>query len=120
MYTALVVDDDLLVRDVVAQVLETSGYATATAHDADEAIRLLAEHSFDLMITDVKMPGRDGCELGREAKRACPHMRVIYITGYSEGVRKVRHGVVIEKPVRAADLITIVRHEMSPREERDR
>jgi DNA-binding response OmpR family regulator len=115
MYTALVVDDDLLVRDVLARVLAASGYATATAQDGDEAIHLLAARHFDLMITDVKMPGLDGVALGRVARRLRPTLCVIYITGFWDGVQRVEQGVVIEKPVRAAELMKIVRHEMSAR-----
>jgi two-component system, cell cycle sensor histidine kinase and response regulator CckA len=114
MRTVLVVDDDLLVRDVVARILEASGYATVTAKDGYDAIRLLADRHVDLMITDVKMPGLDGADLGMRAKSMRPELHVIYMTGFSDGVKKVQHGVVIEKPVRAADLMKIVRHEISP------
>jgi DNA-binding NtrC family response regulator len=113
VYTILVVDDDPLVLDVVQRILAEPGHAVLTARDGYEAIGILAERHVDLMITDVKMPGLDGVQLGVQAKVMRPRLHVIYITAFDEGTKEVRHGVVIEKPVRARDLVTIVHHEMS-------
>jgi CheY-like chemotaxis protein len=113
VYTALVVDDDPLVLDVLARVLAEPGYAVVTARDGYEAIRVLADRHIDLMIADIKMPGLDGMELGIQAKLMRPRLHIIYITGFAEAADKAQYGKVIEKPIRAADLLAIVRKEIS-------
>ena len=113
MYTTLIVDDDPQVLNVVAEILAQPGYLVVTAHDAYEAIRILADRHIDLMITDIKMPGLDGVELGVQAKLLRPRLRIIYITGFADAARKAQHGRVVPKPIRAADLIKVVEQEMS-------
>jgi CheY-like chemotaxis protein len=113
LYTALVVDDDPLVLDVVAQILAAPGYSVLTARDGYEAIRALADRHIDLMIADIRMPGLDGMQLGIQAKLMRPHLHIVYITGFAEAAKKVQYGKVVEKPIRAADLIETIRKEMS-------
>jgi CheY-like chemotaxis protein len=113
LYTVLVVDDDPLVLDVIAKVLAEPGYVVVTARDGYEAIRTLADRQIDLMITDIMMPGLDGVQLGIQAKLMRPRLHIIYVTGFAEAAKKAQYGKVVEKPVRAAELIKIVRNEMS-------
>jgi CheY-like chemotaxis protein len=79
----LVVDDETYVRDLLARVLKRRPYDVDLAADADEALGLLAEHHYDLLLTDVVMPGMDGFELLRLVKAAYPQMTVIVLTGYA-------------------------------------
>jgi len=113
LYTALVVDDDPLVLDVVARILADPGYSVVTARDGYEAIRILAERHIDLLITDVKMPGLDGTQLGVQAKLMRPRLHIVYITGFADAARGAQHGKVLEKPVRAAELIRTVQQELA-------
>ena len=113
MYTVLVVDDDPNVLEVLAGILREPGYTVLTARDGYEAIGLLADRHVDLMITDMRMPGLDGAELGVQAKVMRPYIHIIYITGYAEFAGKVGNGRLIEKPIRSADLIQVVKQEMT-------
>jgi GntR family transcriptional repressor for pyruvate dehydrogenase complex len=111
-HTVLVVDDDPLVLDVVARILAVPGCTVLTARDGYEAAQTLADRNVDLMITDLKMPGLDGVELGIQAKRMRPHLHIIYITGFSDIAKRAQHGRVLQKPVRLADLLETVKDEM--------
>lgn len=64
----LIVDDDVEIREIVTDVLATSGYETFTAARTDEALWLIEEHAPDFVITDALMPGGDGRELCRIVK----------------------------------------------------
>jgi len=112
VYTILVADDDSAVLTVVAAILTEPGYTVLTAQDGYEAIRILAERHVDLMLTDIKMPGLDGVQLGVQAKVMRPHLHVIYLTGYPSETQHARGPVVI-KPIRAADLISVIRKELT-------
>lgn len=113
MYTVLVADDDPAVLKVVAALLGESGYTVLTAGDGYEAIRLLADRHVDLMLTDVKMPGLDGVQLSIQAKVMRPNLHIIYITGFAEAAQKAPYGKVVQKPIRAADLIKAIQMEIS-------
>ncbi len=81
----LVVDDEEPVRRWLCAALRRHGYSVAQAESGDEALRLLAENrSIDVMLTDIRMPGMDGLELGRRAREAYPGLRIIYMTGFSD------------------------------------
>jgi excisionase family DNA binding protein len=79
----LVVDDDAAVRELLAKALTGAGYQVDVAVDGPSALVRLGEKAYDLMITDLKMPGLDGLSVIREARRTCPSLPVIVITGYS-------------------------------------
>lgn len=79
---ALVVDDDEEVRTVLALMLEHHGFAVITAADGGEAVTLARDHAFDVVFTDLCMPGRSGWEVAAEVKRVQPAARVILVTGW--------------------------------------
>ena len=68
----LVVDDEPDIRDVVASTLEAHGAEVVPIGDAEEALRWLTSNSADLLVSDVAMPGMDGCALIREIRRTGP------------------------------------------------
>jgi DNA-binding NtrC family response regulator len=80
--SVLVVDDEEIIRDFLFEVLNDD-FEVTTASDGDEAIDKLKENSFDLVITDIKMPRVSGDEVVRFARQADPEAKVIVITGYS-------------------------------------
>ena len=106
--TILVVDDDEGVRDLAAIVVEELGYFVRTAADGEEALRILREdQAVDLLFTDVVMPGGlSGFALARRAKDLRPDLRVIYATGFYDGVPDAAsiHGPIMKKPYRPAEL----------------
>jgi two-component system NtrC family sensor kinase len=81
----LVVDDQTPVRELVAAVLAADGHAVETARDGADALRLLdAQAAFDLIVSDLKMPGLDGPSLYLELTRRWPDTRphLLFISGF--------------------------------------
>lgn len=76
----LVVDDDAGVRDVLLRALDVMGYEAIAARGGAEALGLCASRSFDLVITDLSMPGMDGLTLASLIKGESPATRVLLIT----------------------------------------
>lgn len=77
----LIVDDEAIIRDFLSEVLEE--YDLSMAADGDEAIALLAQQHFDLIITDLRMPKVTGEEVVKAAREKDPKQKVIVISGYS-------------------------------------
>jgi len=80
---ALIVDDDNGIRQLLKETVELFGFACSTASSGQQALHLLRKHAFDLMITDIKMPGMNGMDLLRAAKAGSPGLDVIMMTGFS-------------------------------------
>ena len=110
MYTILVADDDPSLLTVVAQILAEPGHIVLTASDGFVAVRILGDRHVDLMIADVRMPGLDGLQLGRQAKLMRPNLHIIFISGRPFGDQAIpEFGTLLEKPIRAAVLLAAVR-----------
>lgn len=80
MFTILVVEDDIELRELFCAVLREMGFTALPASNGDDALAVLAEHVVDLIITDVMMPGMDGFELARQVHAALPEMPMLMIT----------------------------------------
>ena len=78
----LVVDDEELIQTLLKEILTEEGYEVTCASNGDEAIELLEKSRFELIITDIVMPGRSGVDVLRAAKRIDPSYPVIFITGF--------------------------------------
>jgi PAS domain S-box-containing protein len=93
--TILVVEDDQMVRKIVCETLEASGYKVIEAHGPDEALRLMTAPPapIDLLLTDVVMPGMNGRQLHQKLAAIQPGLRVLYTSGYTDNVI-VHHGVL--------------------------
>lgn len=101
----LVVDDEQAVRDLLAKTLTMADYDVDAAPDGATAIDRMRAVEYDLLITDLKMPGMDGLSVIREARRATPDLPVIIITGYSteaSAIEAINLGVAgyLTKPFR--------------------
>jgi signal transduction histidine kinase/CheY-like chemotaxis protein len=82
----LVVEDELVVRSLIVEVLGELGYETLEASNAQEAIPILeSEQRIDLMISDVGLPGMNGRQLADFAQSSKPELKVLLATGYAEG-----------------------------------
>jgi two-component system, cell cycle response regulator len=79
----LAVDDDKLMRGILAEIIQNCGYRVETASNGIEALDRLRERSFDLVITDLIMPEMSGLDLIRNAKRLEPDLDLIVITASS-------------------------------------
>jgi two-component system response regulator PilR (NtrC family) len=78
----LVVEDDPGLRFTMTDTLEEAGFAVSCSNDGAEAIRLLGTETFDVVVTDLRLPGKDGMEILKEAKTKAPPPSVITMTGY--------------------------------------
>ncbi len=78
----LLADDEKAITVTLRDDLETAGHRVSVAHDGLSALDLLTTRRFDVLVTDIKMPGMDGMELLREARKNHPDVEVIMITGY--------------------------------------
>ena len=109
----LLVEDDEDNRELMAEVLEGAGYRVLTAASGTAGLRTLAEHSVDVVVTDVGMPGMGGLEVARAAKEIAPGVPVVVVTGYTEredisGARGREVDAVLVKPVDPDALIAAV------------
>ncbi len=80
--TVLVVEDEAPIRELTRAVLARHGYQVTTAPDPHTALRLVQEgHRFDLVVSDIVMPGMDGREMVRALEQIAPGFRVLYVSG---------------------------------------
>lgn len=82
LHKVLVVDDDAIVGRSFDRVLTDKGYDVSTALDGEEALNKCSGEDYDVVFTDIKMPGMDGLEVARRIKAKCPWTPVVIITGY--------------------------------------
>jgi DNA-binding NtrC family response regulator len=87
----LVVDDEECIRLFVQEALALEGIECSAACCADEALSLLGTREFDLLVTDIKMPGMDGISLMRAARGIHPGLPTLVITGYATGTAAREH-----------------------------
>jgi response regulator RpfG family c-di-GMP phosphodiesterase len=98
----LVVDDDEFALQSIAIALEGESYQVVTATGGSEAIDLLYQGPFDLVLTDLKMPGTDGLEVLRRAREIAPEAMVLILTGYAsvesavEALREGAHDYLVK------------------------
>ncbi|PYV42568.1 MAG: two-component system response regulator [Acidobacteria bacterium] len=80
----LIVDDEHFIRDVLTQVVAGEGFESGTAQNAQEAIRKLTETKYEMVLTDIRMPGLDGLQLLQHISSHYPEIAVIMITGVAD------------------------------------
>ncbi len=82
--TILIVDDDLMVRNVLEQLLQRKGYNIKGVSDGKEALEFIKSNRVDLVVTDISMPGMSGFELLQVIKKTYPQIGVIMMTGHGD------------------------------------
>jgi len=102
----LVVDDDPAVRKSIDRVLTSKGYAVITAENGEEAMRKLNEEKYDLVYTDIRMPGMSGLDVAEQVKARKPWTPVVIITGYGTDAAQAR--------AKAAGVASFVHKPLSP------
>ena len=114
--TILIVEDDHLVRTFVVGQIQSLGYVTLSAVNADEALVIISSaQTIDLLFTDMIMPGSmNGRQLADEALRRRPTLKVLFTSGYTENT-VIHYGrldagvLLLAKPYRRADLARMIR-----------
>ena len=114
----LVADDEETIRAILKEELEEEGYAITTAVDGEDAIRLLRQDKFDLVLADIKMPRADGFDVLRTVKAEQPSVRVIMLTGFADlknAIESKRLGAddFVSKPYDIVDLVTTIERVLS-------
>lgn len=105
----LLCDDDDLVRQSLVRVLERAGYETSDFADPVELLERAEPEDFDILVTDVLMPGLSGDALAQRMRERAPDLPVIFISGYTDDVRpEALEGRLLLKPFRSHDVVTAV------------
>jgi len=109
----LVVEDDPEMRDLLRKVLEKEGYKVSVAPGTREAVASLTQARFDLVVTDLVMPGNGGLEILRVIREGTPALPVIIITAFGDWdsySRALEMGAAafISKPLRMAELLAAI------------
>jgi DNA-binding NtrC family response regulator len=131
----LVIDDEKVIREGVERALSKQGYDVTKAEDGDLGLALLKEREFDIVLTDLMMPGLDGFAVLGWIQENQPHVQVIVITGFatvSKAVSAMKQGAFdfVGKPFtpdyirvvvnRAVDKLTMQTETKQLREEKNR
>jgi CheY-like chemotaxis protein len=109
----LVIDDEETVRGVLSQILSQGKHRVTVAENGEDGIRLFKEEEFDIVLTDLGMPGMSGWEVGRAIKKMSPHTPVGMITGWEAEVDQAKieeNGIdfVIPKPFQFDQILKVV------------
>ena len=107
----LIVDDDASILGVVSEVLEDDGYAVTTAGSGEEAVAILRDKQFSLVMSDIRLPGINGVKVLEHVKRVSPRTNVIMITSHASletSVDAIKHGAYdyLMKPFEDLSLIS--------------
>ncbi len=109
----LIAEDKESLRRVLAETLEAEGYAVVEAGDGEEAIQKISGEKFDLVLTDLKLPKKDGMEVLRAAKETFPSAAVVLMTAYGTidvAVQAMKEGAYdfLSKPVDTNYLLMLI------------
>jgi CheY-like chemotaxis protein len=109
MAKILITEDEHTLRMFVARALRLDGHETYEAGDGAEGLEKLSEDSFDLLLSDIRMPVMDGIELAHQASAQFPEMKILLMTGYAEQRERADDLLakivdVVEKPFALPDI----------------
>jgi len=110
--SVLVVDDDNTLRATLEKIFAKAGYETLGARNGQDAIKLVVERGWDLVLADLKMPGKDGLTLLDEIRVLRPESKVVIMTAYGtdetheEALRRGAYAY-LNKPVSRGELLTL-------------
>jgi CheY-like chemotaxis protein len=111
MARILLVEDEMLVRELAREDLSDAGHEVVDTPDGERALAILeGDRQFDLLFTDIRMPGAvDGWQLADEAKRLIPGLRVLYASGLDDNGGRLAEGEkLITKPYRNEALLACI------------
>ena len=112
MTRILLAEDDDSLRGFLARALERAGYEVTSCADGEEAVAAL-DQNYDLLLTDIVMPGLDGIEVARQAAARHPGLRIMFITGFAAvalaaGEKAPAGAKVLSKPIHLREMVAEV------------
>jgi DNA-binding NtrC family response regulator len=117
-----VVDDEMQIRTMLTQMLEQEGYTVHTAENGEEGLAQVGRHAFDLVITDMIMPVKDGLKFIMELVRDYPDLKILAISG-GGAIKAERYLTMagylgdiatLEKPFKRDTFLELVRKQIAP------
>lgn len=116
----LLVEDDRVLREALADTLDLGGFAFKAVDSAEQALKVVHEEPFNLVISDVNMPGMDGHQLLAQLRRQQPHLPVLLMTAHAaveRAVEAIRQGAVdyLVKPFEPKALLNLVQRHAAGR-----
>jgi DNA-binding NtrC family response regulator len=117
----LIIDDEDVIRSTVGEILSAEGYDVTLASNGAEGLKRVREGSFDLVITDLFMPEKDGVEVVLELRKSHPHIKIITMSGGGsfrntaslKTARMLGSTFTIEKPFTASELLDLVQKSLA-------
>ena len=111
MAKILLAEDDESMRHFLTRALERAGHVVFAVGRGDEALPVIAEGRFDVLLADIVMPEMDGIELARRTVAIDPRVKVMFITGFAAVAMRQRAGAaaqakVLSKPFHLRDLVS--------------
>lgn len=109
-YNILVVDDEVALAELTAEILHAEGHQVEMAENATEALDAMKKNKCDVMISDVIMPGTNGFELAEKVRKEYPETKIIMVSGYTDQVNAKDqeyqpYDEILEKPVSSIQLL---------------
>ncbi|MCJ2185281.1 cell cycle two-component system response regulator CpdR [Novosphingobium beihaiensis] len=109
MIRILLAEDDQAMRTYLARALENAGYDVVAVDCGSEALPHLESEEFDLLLSDIVMPGMDGIELAQRCAEVSPMTKVMFITGFAavtlRASREAPQAKVLSKPFHLRDIV---------------
>ena len=118
MTRILLAEDDDSLRRFLAKALEKAGFDVRACPDGETAVEALGDGPYDLLLTDIVMPGIDGIEVARKAAAMTPAPRIMFITGFAAvalaaGDRAPPGAKILAKPVHLREIVSEVERMMA-------
>jgi two-component system cell cycle response regulator CpdR len=118
MMRILLAEDDDSLRAFLTRALERAGFEVRACADGDEALHALPEQEWDLLLTDIVMPGADGIEVARQAAVVQPELRIMFITGFAAVALAAKESApqgakVLSKPIHLREIVAEVERMMA-------
>ncbi|MGJ0238131.1 cell cycle two-component system response regulator CpdR [Novosphingobium fluoreni] len=109
MIRILLAEDDQAMRTYLSRALQNAGYDVVAVDRGTDALPLLKQEAFDLLLSDIVMPEMDGIELAQRCNEVSPHTKVMFITGFAavtlRASREAPQARVLSKPFHLRDLV---------------
>lgn len=123
-FSILLIDDEQNILDLLTDVLEMKGYQITAENNSLNALELIDKQSFDLVITDLMMPGVSGLDIAQKLRRNHPHTGIIILTGHGSvesASKALELGVdgYLQKPIHNTEIIKMVKKVLAAKDEAD-